>query len=309
MVHALSFQESEEGRLKGYEMQPRSGDVFIASPPKCGTTWVCQLVQTLRSRGDMSFEEINLPWSPRVFKTHIWYPDCPKADGAKYIYVVRDPLEAAPSFFHFLCGWTFDEGEISLDEFVIEFFLKRGAPTSQMENASMLHNMASWYPHRADPSVLWLHYEDLHEDLPAVVRLIAQHLGIGADDAGKLFVLPDTCIRLFGTELQALAVQQGSIEFMRRFPEKYDEHMLKAALNVNMGRPADAGMQGTASGSKVREGRVGSNSQQLGEAARAAIHSKWQEVMAPVTGCTSYQEMRRSINRELGRPFSSGGGA
>ena len=103
-----------------------------------------------------------------------------------------DPLEAAPSFFHFLCGWTFDEGEISLDEFVIEFFLKRGAPTSQMEvrawlwlrvsiegcccgsgkmpllllpllaqpcsvpclhsrplqNASMLHNMASWYPHR-----------------------------------------------------------------------------------------------------------------------------------------------------------------
>ncbi len=44
-----------------------------------------------------------------------------------------DPLEAAPSFFHFLCGWTFDEGEISLDEFVIEFFLKRGAPTSQME--------------------------------------------------------------------------------------------------------------------------------------------------------------------------------
>ena len=37
-------------------MQPRSGDVFIASPPKCGTTWVCQLVQTLRSRGDMRFE-------------------------------------------------------------------------------------------------------------------------------------------------------------------------------------------------------------------------------------------------------------
>ena len=37
-------------------MQPSSGDVFIASPPKCGTTWVCQLVQTLRSRGDMSFE-------------------------------------------------------------------------------------------------------------------------------------------------------------------------------------------------------------------------------------------------------------
>lgn len=58
---------------------------------------------------------------------------------------------------------------------------------------------------------------------------------------------------------------------------------------------------------QVREGRVGSNSQQLGEAARAAIHAKWQEVMAPVTGCASYQEMRLQINRELGRPFSGGG--
>ena len=44
-----------------------------------------------------------------------------------------DPQEAAPSFFHFLCGWTFDEGDISLDEFVLEFFLKRGAPASRME--------------------------------------------------------------------------------------------------------------------------------------------------------------------------------
>lgn len=104
--HQLGALRWPAGRMKGYEMQPRSGDVFIASPPKCGTTWVscqppagvawtpaalhsvrvaaalpqaacrlgtvaqihgsgcprpacaqvCQLVQTLRSRGDMSFE-------------------------------------------------------------------------------------------------------------------------------------------------------------------------------------------------------------------------------------------------------------
>lgn len=34
--------------------------------------------------------------------------------------------------------------------------------------------------------MLWLHYEDLHEDLPAAVRLIAEFLGTGADDPGKL---------------------------------------------------------------------------------------------------------------------------
>lgn len=59
-------------------------------------------------------------------------------------------------------------------------------------------------PHRLDPDVLWLHYEDLHEDLPAAVRLVAEHIGVGAGDA----------------ELQAIAVEQGSIEFMRAHPTK-----------------------------------------------------------------------------------------
>jgi hypothetical protein len=42
-------------------------------------------------------------------------------------------------------------------------------------------------PHRnrSDPSLLWLHYEDLQEDLPAAVKLIAEFTGMGADDPGK----------------------------------------------------------------------------------------------------------------------------
>lgn len=35
---------------------------------------------------------------------------------------------------------------------------------------------------RADPDVLWLHYEDLHQDLPAAVRLVAEFLGMDAGD-------------------------------------------------------------------------------------------------------------------------------
>lgn len=59
-------------------------------------------------------------------------------------------------------------------------------------------------PASADPDVLWLHYEDLHEDLAAGVALIARFLGLGADD----------------DELQALAVQQASLDFMRAHPTK-----------------------------------------------------------------------------------------
>lgn len=41
---------------------------------------------------------------------------------------------------------------------------------------------ASWYPRRRDPGVLWLHYEDLHQDRAAAVALIARFLGL--DDPG-----------------------------------------------------------------------------------------------------------------------------
>ena len=37
---------------------------------------------------------------------------------------------------------------------------------------------------RADPDTLWLHYEDMAADLPGAIKLIAEFLGIGTDDAG-----------------------------------------------------------------------------------------------------------------------------
>ena len=77
-------------------------------PARCGTTWACQIVQSLRSGGDMGFEEINLAipclemghdygytdlqaeqgWHPRAFKTHFWRRDCPRGAG-KYLFICR----------------------------------------------------------------------------------------------------------------------------------------------------------------------------------------------------------------------------
>ena len=44
--------------------RPAAGDVLIVTSPKCGTTWVQQIVHQLRSRGSMDFEEISMvvPW-------------------------------------------------------------------------------------------------------------------------------------------------------------------------------------------------------------------------------------------------------
>ena len=121
----LGGLETEAGRLAGLALAPRSDDVFIATSPKCGTTWVQQIVHSLRKRGDLDFDEIScvvpcLEFSetlgipldvdqvarPRAFKTHCWYEHCPK--GGRYIVVARDPTDVAVSFYKFFevrtCG-------------------------------------------------------------------------------------------------------------------------------------------------------------------------------------------------------------
>lgn len=77
------------------------------SRPTCPS----QIVQMLRSRGSMDFDEISLVipclemaldygyedlnapqgWEPRAYKTHFWHDHCPQGEGVKYIYVIRDP--------------------------------------------------------------------------------------------------------------------------------------------------------------------------------------------------------------------------
>jgi hypothetical protein len=196
---SLSALETEAGRMAGLNFVPRAGDVFIVTPPKCGTTLLQAIVHSLRSGGDMAFDEISLvipclemahdygygdlqaaqPGAPpRAFKTHFWRPHCPTAPGARHIVVLRDPLDAGPSFYDFMAGWFFPRGAIGIDEFLTGLYLSRGAPASPMHNASYWHFLASWWPARADPSVLLLFYEDLVEDLPAGVKLVADFLAL-----------------------------------------------------------------------------------------------------------------------------------
>lgn len=303
MKTKLSKLETEEGRLRGLNFRPSPGDVIIVTPPKSGTTLVCQIVQSLRSGGDMSFDEINLVipclemaydygycdldapqrWNPRVYKTHAWYPHCPRGqEGVKYVYVVRNPIDAAISFYHFFSGWFFKPGTISLDEFIEEFILARGKPESMMQNASIWHNIASWWDHRQDANVLWLFYEDLVEDLASGVDVIAEFLGFGKTDK----------------YLRALAVEQARIENMKRYPTKYDEHMLKEARNVVCGLDPRSGLDGNGSG-KVRQGGIGKERCKLLDSTLKALDKKWRDVVMKATGCRSYDEMRLEVT---GRP-------
>ena len=114
--------------------QPRPSDIIISPAGKCGTTLLQQTFHTLRSRGDMAFDDISrvVPWietakslaidinaeqiaEPRGFKSHLSWDHVPK--GAKYIVSLRDPQDAFESGYRFMEGWYFEPGTISYEEF------------------------------------------------------------------------------------------------------------------------------------------------------------------------------------------------
>lgn len=300
----LSGWETDEGRLKGLrDFKPRARDVLIVTTPKAGTTWAQQIVHQLRTRceGSISedFEEISevIPFLetaydlgmdvnnskqdefelfPRAFKTHAWYPHCPK--GARYIYVIREPLDVVVSFFKFFEGWFFQPGELSLEEFAESFWLRRGAPglDDWMTNASVWDHLLSWWPLRHEPNVLFLFYEDLLADLRGQVLRVAKFLEISPDGA-----------------LIDKVTERSSFGYMKQRERQFDEHLGKLARNEAMGLPRDAGLHN----SKVRAG--GGGKEALPPRLKEEILSRWRRQVGEATGHETYASMREAFHKEL----------
>jgi aryl sulfotransferase len=114
----------------GYE--PRPDDIIIASAPKCGTTWMQQIVSSLVF-GDANVRPLPMvsPWVEarfrytaeemrrilasmrhrRFLKTHLPIDGLPLFDDVKYIHIGRDGRDAALSMHNHFSG--FSEAQIS----------------------------------------------------------------------------------------------------------------------------------------------------------------------------------------------------
>ena len=289
----LQSSQTEEGRLKGLNFTPRDTDLFIVTTPKAGTTWLQQMAHQLRTGGDMEFVEINevVPFLevahdlqvdlhaeqkafPRCYKTHCWYDHCPK--GGRYIVCLREPCAVAYSFFNFFNGWYFQPGEVSVEEFIWEVWLGRGIPQNKMQEPSYFHHLVSWWPHRNDPNVLLLFYEDLKEDLDSAVRAVAEFMGI--TDEGRIQV----------------ALERSTFSFMKQHGDKFNANLIKKYLNAACGLPKDAGM----ASSIVHMGSSSVGQEVLPKDIQCEIQERWETVVAPVTGCANYQKLRRAWKEE-----------
>eukprot|EP00210_Caulerpa_lentillifera_P006178 g5902.t2 len=194
-----------EATRMAFEYKPKDTDIMVVGTPKTGTTWIQHIMHGLRSGGDMEFEEmsetvpileyfykrpgydITTPqtYPPNMFKTHVVHDDA-TIGNAKRIMIVRDPADVAVSKFYYFENWLYNEGEMTLEEFVEWCFLKPCPPYDIYWNIVDMNFIVQAYPHRKDEGVLWLHYEDLKADLKGCIKLISDFMGIGVGNQDLL---------------------------------------------------------------------------------------------------------------------------
>jgi hypothetical protein len=179
-----------EGFDSGQRYRAQPGDVFVATYPKCGTTWVQYIAHLLlheaeplapgQSLGEVSphLEEVGrevvaaLP-EPRLIKTHLPLERTPWHDQAKYVFVVRNPFDCAVSFYHHTRGFVrhYDFADGTWDTF-FECFL-----AGEVDFGDYFDHLLSWWPRRGASNVLCVTYEQLASEPESGIRRIASFLG------------------------------------------------------------------------------------------------------------------------------------
>jgi aryl sulfotransferase len=200
--------------LRWNRLVPRAGDIVVCTPAKCGTTWMQTIVAALlfpdgAAPGpvteiapwiDARFEPIDViaarldaQIQRRVIKSHTAADGIPWYPAASYIVVGRDGRDAFMSFVNHMRnlrpemimdlvisasqdGIDLDEGGPPPVDDVHEFF------TWCMENPIWFEHVASFWGHRGEPNVLFVHFNDMKADLEGQMRRVAAFLGIEVDE-------------------------------------------------------------------------------------------------------------------------------
>lgn len=90
---------------------------------------------------------------------------------------------------------------------------------------------------------------------------------------------------------------------MKQHATKFDSRNYKLARNEAAGLPREAGLISSNYAGKVRNGKVNESKEALSAKNLKTLKKLWDDIIKPVTGFDTYEEMRASVNKELGRTF------
>lgn len=188
--------EESFARAHAYEAAPE--DVFVVTQMKCGTTWMQHVVYEVLNRGagdlvesgtalyavspwlealkSVSLEEaplIGMERPSRVIKTHMPVELCPYSPEARYVYVARHPASCFASCRDFL---NTNMGAFAPGLDAVEAWYRSD---ESMWWRTWPTHVAGWLELSEErDNVLVVRFEDMKADLGAVVRRVADFLGL-----------------------------------------------------------------------------------------------------------------------------------
>ncbi|GIY03203.1 sulfotransferase 2B1 [Caerostris darwini] len=169
--------------------KPGKGDTVIVTYPKCGTTWLLQIVSLILRKGEplvtykeyfsyipflerTTVKELSQMPKPRLMKTHLSIDRLNFSSEAKYIYVARHPADCVVSYYHhtrLFPTYFFTRGK--LDDF-FELFL-----TGEVAFGDYFDHLLAGYLLRNEPNVLFLTFESLLSNPRDICLKVARFMG------------------------------------------------------------------------------------------------------------------------------------
>jgi len=176
--------------------KPEKSDIFVATYPKNGTTWMLYITHMLYgrsldlSKGETIFEKYasldfigaektkEFPIKPRIIKTHFNYDFTPKSDEAKYIYVARNPKDTVVSFYHHTVGFPFYEFENGNFDDYFQLFVE-----GKVDFNNYFDMVPEWWARSKEKdNIHFVLFEDLKTNFEEEILKIAEFLGNGLKD-------------------------------------------------------------------------------------------------------------------------------
>jgi hypothetical protein len=244
------------------EFEERPDDIYIVTYPKSGTTWMQMILYTLIYQKEPDFKHIYdvSPWlsneafkhnscekvnklpSPRFFKSHDPYEKFTPGFEGKIIYVYRDVLDLAVSYFYH--KKHYNNPDIMMDELLEDSF-------NETKNFNWFTFHKNWLENKHNYPVFYISYEDLKTDFEGAVIQIARYLKIELT-----------------TETIELAKKYASFEYMKAHEEKFGE------------QPENN--QPMVYNQFIRKGNIGEGKAELTDEQKKYLLSKYEEHIAPL---------------------------
>jgi aryl sulfotransferase len=215
ITHVYQNHHLDSTRWEHYK--PREDDIIVATPYKCGTTWMQTIIlhlifQDLQPHSldafspwldmrlpplDKIVNQLETQEHRRCIKSHLPLDGIPYFPQVKYVVVGRDARDVFMSMWNHYSnympaiydGLNNSPGRVgnpfpnSPDD-IREFWrgwISRGWFEWETEGYpfwSNLHHTQTWWNYRHLPNILFVHYNDLLRDLRSEIRRIADFLNI-----------------------------------------------------------------------------------------------------------------------------------